>query len=129
MAQLDKENKSALYQCGRLFAVLESAQYAALGETNAGLRDRFFSAAATTPSLAFGRILKMNQNHLSKLRKEKPGLAVDLDKQVQAICANIKEFPATATLEEQGAFALGYYHERQAQFAKAGEKKKEKSEE
>ncbi|MBU4134088.1 type I-C CRISPR-associated protein Cas8c/Csd1, partial [bacterium] len=31
----------------------------------------------------------------------------------------IEEFPAIFTLEEQGQFAIGYYHQRQKQFNRA----------
>ncbi len=115
-SHLDDENVSVAYGSGRIFAMLESIQYAALGKTNAGIRDRFFSSASTTPSTAFGRLMKMSQHHLSKLKGEKPGLAVLLDKELGLLCSSISAFPTIFSLEEQGQFALGYYHQRQAQF-------------
>ena len=116
--QLDRENTSIAYVAGRIFAVLESIQTAALGnELNAPIRDRFFSSACTTPAPAFGRLIRLSQNHLSKLRGEKPGLAVILDKQLGALFGIIQDFPATFSLEEQGQFAIGYYHQRQDSFA------------
>lgn len=114
MPELDPENKDTAYVCGKIFAVLERIQWHALGETNANIRDRFFSSASTTPGLAFGRLLSLAQKHLSKIKTEKPGLYVNLDRELQELCKKIEEseFPATFRLEEQGAFALGYYHQK-----------------
>jgi len=124
--KLDNENKSPAYLSGRIFAVLEKIQQAALGkDLNAGIRDRFFSFASTTPSPAFGRLMKLSQNHLSKLRSDKPGYAVNLDKELQELCALLPAFPATLSLEEQGQFALGYYHQKHESYANAIEKKKQ----
>ena len=116
--KLDPENKDTAYVSGKVFAVLESIQRAALGKTNAGIRERFFAAASTTPASAFGRLLKNAQNHLTKLKGEKPGLAVVLDKELQALVADINELPAIFSLEEQGQFAIGYYHQKNHQFNK-----------
>ncbi len=88
---------------------------------NAGIGERFFSAASTTPSAAFGRLMKLSKQHLSKLKGEKPGLAVNIDKQLQALCSDIESFPTTFRLEDQGAFALGYYHEKSKSFEKSNE--------
>ena len=115
--QLDQENTTTAYVAGRIFAMLENIQTAALGnDLNAPLRDRFFSFAATNPSPAFGRLLKLSQNHLGKLRGEKPGLAVNLDKKLGELFCTIKTFPPMFSLEEQGQFAIGYYHQRQDNF-------------
>jgi CRISPR-associated protein Csd1 len=121
MSTLDESNKNIAYTCGRLFAVLESIQYhASGGNLNAGIRERFFSSASTTPSTAFGRLIKLSQHHLSKIRGEKPGLAVNLDKQLQELMCNVEgsRFPVTFSLEDQASFAIGYYHQRQHDFAK-----------
>ena len=114
MNELDPANKEIAYVCGRVFAVLERIQWHTLGETNANIRDRFFSSASTTPGLAFGRLMNLAQKHLSKLKGEKPGLAVNLDRELQALFKEIagKSFPTVFRLEEQGAFALGYYHQK-----------------
>ena len=118
-ARQDPDNATTAYMAGRIFAVLESIQTAALGkEINAPIRDRFFSFASTNPAPAFGRLLKMSQNHLGKLRGDKPGLAVILDKQLGELFTRIKTFPTIFSLEEQGQFAIGYYHQRQESFAK-----------
>jgi CRISPR-associated protein Csd1 len=118
--KLVEGNNPVAYVCGQIFAVLESIQRAALGKNvNAGIRERYFTFALTTPSPAFGRLFNLSSKHFTKLKTEKPGLAVVLDKELQELCKGIKieEFPSTFTLEEQGQFAIGYYHQRQKQFS------------
>lgn len=122
--QLDSENKTPAYLCGRLFALIEGIQRSALGKNiNAGVRERFFSAASSSPAAAFGRLMRLMQNHLTKLKQEKPGLAVVLDKEVTDLCSQISQFPATLSFEEQGYFALGYYHQKQFDFNRAKQNK------
>lgn len=120
---LDEQNNSPAYISGRIFCVLENVQRAALGKTNAGIRERFFSSASTNPSSAFGRLLKMSQNHISKIKGEKPGLAVIFDKELQELFSKIDNFPTIFKLEEQGQFAIGYYHQKNETFRKAAENK------
>ena len=115
--ELDLENTSSAYLCGRLFALIESIQHLALGKNvNAGVRERFFTAASTSPSPTFGRLMRLMQNHITKIKQEKPGLAIFLDKEVSDLCVKINEFPAVLSLEQQGCFALGYYHQKQNNF-------------
>lgn len=119
MAALDETNNNIAYICGRLFAVLESIQYHALGgDVNAGIRERFFSFASTMPSTAFGRLMKMTQHHLSKIRGEKPGLAVNLDKKLGELMSRVEgtRLPPVFSLEDQASFAIGYYHQRHQDF-------------
>lgn len=110
--------KPVAYACGQIFAKLESIQYAALGDRNAGIRERYFTYAMTLPGAAFGRLFNLHSKHFTKLKNEKPGLAINMDKELQELCkdVDIKDFPATFSLEEQGQFAIGYYHQRQKQF-------------
>lgn len=120
--------KPIAYICGEIFAKMESIQYAALGERNAGIREKYFSYAMTTPAAAFGRLFNLNSKHFTKLKHEKPGLAVNLDKELQVLCKGIdlekfpQVLPSMFKLEEQGQFAIGYYHQKQKQFADANTK-------
>lgn len=126
--KIEHGNRPVAYICGQMFAVLESIQRAALGKNvNAGIRERYFTFALTTPSPAFGRLFNLSSKHFTKLKTEKPGLAVVLDKELQELCKGIKieEFPSTFTLEEQGQFAIGYYHQRQKQFSSKTQNKVE----
>ena len=118
------ENKVAgerpvAYVCGQIFAKLEGIQFAALGQVNAGIREKYFTYAMTTPASAFGRLFNLSSKHFTKLKSQKPGLAVNLDKELQELCKdiNIQTFPQVFQLEEQGQFAIGYYHQRQEEFA------------
>jgi CRISPR-associated protein Csd1 len=118
--QNDLNDKNAAIVCGKIFAVMESIQRAAQGkDINAGIRERFFSFASTSPAPAFGRLMKLSQNHISKLKHERPGLAVILDRQLQELCSILDGFPALFSLEEQGQFALGYYHQKQQDYDNA----------
>lgn len=116
--KMEDGSKPVAYICGQIFAKLESIQYAALGDRNAGIRERYFTYAMTSPAAAFGRLFNLNSKHFTKLKGDKPGLAVNLDKELQELCKDIdiERFPATFSLEEQGQFAIGYYHQRQKQF-------------
>ena len=114
---LDKQNDNIAYLAGRLFAVLEQIQQASLGKgVNATIRDRFYASASTRPNMVMGRLIALSNHHLSKLRKEKPGLAVNLEKLLGEIFAlipaEVPTFPATFSLDEQSLFAVGYYHQK-----------------
>ena len=53
--KMEEGYKPVAYICGQIFAKLESIQYAALGDRNAGIRERYFTYAMTSPAAAFGR--------------------------------------------------------------------------
>ncbi len=116
--------KPIAYICGQIFAKLEHIQYKSLGDRNAGIREKFFTYAMTTPAAAFGRLFNLNSKHLTKLKSEQPGAAVNLDKDLQELCRGIDilKFPQQFLLEQQGQFAIGYYHQKQAQFAGSNNK-------
>ena len=111
MVRLDEDNIQPAYLCGRLLAVLEQVQYVAVSP-KATLIDRFYGTASTAPASVFSRLLKGAQAHLGKLRKEKPGAYVALQDRLAGIMGNLSGFPKVLSLEEQGWFSLGYYHQR-----------------
>jgi CRISPR-associated protein Csd1 len=114
---LSKEETNPAYRLGRLFAVLEAAQYNALGRVNASIRDRYFGAASATPASVFPLLLRGGQNHLAVLRKE--GKAGALERDLEEIVSALgTALPRSLKLEDQGRFAIGYYHQRAARFAK-----------
>ncbi|WP_435548978.1 type I-C CRISPR-associated protein Cas8c/Csd1 [Desulfobacterium sp. N47] len=121
---IQEGDRPVAYVCGQIFAKLESIQYAALGDRNAGIRERYFTYAMTLPSAAFGRLFDLNSKHYTKLKNEKPGLAINMDKELQELVkdVDINKLPATFLLEEKGQFAIGYYHQKQAQFSGANSK-------
>jgi len=94
---------------------LEKTQEDALGKVNASIRDRFYGAASATPQSVFPRLLRTYQHHLSKMDG---GLKLMREKLVQDILGPLTGFSSHLDLAEQGLFALGYYHQRQAFFHK-----------
>ncbi len=118
---LDRSNNNAGYQLGRLFAALETTQRAALPGLNATIRDRYFGAASAAPASVFPVLIRNSNHHLSNLRKgDKGGLAVWLEREIGEIIDGMTaQFPASLRMQEQGQFAIGYYHQR---FAKRADK-------
>ena len=116
---LDIENAPLAYRLGCLFAVLERVQHGALGDVNASIVDRYYGTASSVPYSVFPRLIASGQNHLSKIKKDKPGFAVNLEKTLQIIFSDLPaNFPKQLTIEQQGQFAVGYYHQKQDFFTK-----------
>lgn len=115
---LDTNNTDAGYLLGRLFSTLENIQRAALGkQINATIRDRYYGAASATPAIVFPMLVRNAQHHLSKVKKDKPGFAVNLEKEVGEIIDRLgPTFPKSLRIEAQGHFAIGYYHQTQARY-------------
>lgn len=107
--KLNKDFPNVAYQCGRLMAALAELQHAALGDVGAGVVQRYYAAASTTPALVLGRLTSNSQHHLSKLEA---GLGRWYESIISEIWSKISEpLPRTLSLEEQSLFALGYYHQ------------------
>lgn len=127
---LDPTSRDTGYVLGRLFAVYENIQRAALGKSvNATIRDKFYGSASATPARVFGSLAGNAFNHLARIRKDKPAFAHYLQAELQEI-ANLLDvskepFPASLSQEAQAKFALGYYH--QASFRKHDDKTPEVS--
>lgn len=109
MVALDNEHPEPAYHCGRLLAVIESVQYAALGRVNATVVDRFYGAASATPAVVFGVLLRDTQPRLAKLDAPRRG---GLQNRLMEVCGQIQVFPKTLSLGQQALFSLGYYHQR-----------------
>lgn len=114
---LDKNNKSAGYRLGRLMAVLERVQTAAQNNPNKTIVDRYYGAASTRPGIVFPRLIAMAQHHAAKLTG---GLQAFYQSRLGEVIDGIGAFPTVLNMEEQGLFALGYYHQRQEFFKKSG---------
>jgi CRISPR-associated protein Csd1 len=112
MKTLEPQNTHPGYVCGRLLAVLESVQRAALPGVNTTITDRFFGTASSAPASVFGRLVRGAQAHLGKLRREKPRTYEALERRLEEVNALLGVYPKVLSLEEQGYFALGYYHQR-----------------
>jgi CRISPR-associated protein Csd1 len=110
-ARLNKEHPAPAYQSGRLMAVLAALQTSALGDVGAGVVQRYYAAASTTPSLVLGRLVRNAQYHLQKI--ESKGLALWYDRQIAEIISRLGDkAPAVLDLEGQTLFALGYYQQK-----------------
>lgn len=114
---LDKDNHSPGYRIGRLFALLEKIQEEAHPGIKATIRDRYYAAASGTPASVLPILLRMKNHHLSKLEK---GRAIYFEKLLQEVFEDISAcgFPSQLSLDDQGRFAIGYYHQRQAFFTR-----------
>jgi CRISPR-associated protein Csd1 len=114
----DPENTNKGYLLGRLFAVYENIQRAALGDkVNATIKDKFYGAASAQPRKVFGLLDKGSANHLSKVGKQSSiGRKVNLERDVASIMVLMSPgenpFPTSFSAEEQALFGLGYYHQR-----------------
>ena len=111
------------YVLGRLFAVYEEIQRAALGRNvNATIKDKFYSAASATPQKVFAVLDRGSANHFAKLRKQSPGWAVNLEKSLTGITDLMEPgadpIPTALTSAEQAMFGIGYYHQRSEAFRK-----------
>jgi CRISPR-associated protein Csd1 len=111
------------YLLGRLFALYEQVQTAALGyNVNATIKDKFYGAASAQPRKVFHLLESGSANHLSKIGKHKPGLKVNLEKQIGAVMDLMEPgkdpFPASLPDKSQALFGLGYYHQRNEFFRK-----------
>jgi CRISPR-associated protein Csd1 len=121
---LDPDCKEPGYLLGRLFAVYEQIQTAALGRNvNATIKDKFYGAAAAQPRKVFRMLEAGSANHLSKIGKRKPGLKINFEKAIgaimEAMAPELDPFPATIPDKSQALFGLGYYHQRNEFFKKS----------
>ena len=116
LPMLDLSNPNPAYRLGRLFATLEKIQEEASPGLNATIRDRYYGAASSTPVAVFTTLLRLKNHHMGKLS---PGRAVQMEKLIGEIMGALTDFPRYLALPDQGRFALGYYHQRQAFFARS----------
>ena len=114
---LNTDNPNVAYRLGRLFATLEKIQEEASPGLNATIRERYYGAASSTPVAVFTTLLRLKNHHLAKLTNR--GRAANFEKLLGEILGEVGDFPLHLNLPDQGRFALGYYHQRQAFFTKA----------
>lgn len=109
------------YVCGRLMAAYEDLQRATARKSgvpiNKTITDRFFSLASTYPAAAFAEIVDLGQKHLKKLRRLDSGAAFGIEKRIMEISNLLQPdekgpYPSDLSLEGQGLFALGYFHQK-----------------
>lgn len=113
---LDTSRDDPAYVTGRIFALLEKIQSdSAGGDLNATIKDRYFSAASATPGIVFPRLIRLSQHHLAKMETPQK---IYYEKQLGEAMSKLQCFAGHLTLEDQGLFAIGYFHQRQDLFKK-----------
>jgi CRISPR-associated protein Csd1 len=124
---LQADERHPAYVYGRLLSVFEQIQYAALGDVNANVVDKFYGTFGAAPGLVFSRLYANAQNHLRKLRGDKPGAWFNLDRLLTEVSALLPPArPAShLSLRDQGLFALGYYHQKAKQIEERAERKQQ----
>lgn len=117
---LNPDFKEPGYMLGRLFAVYAQIQYAALGDVNASIVDKFYASAAAQPRRVFGMLSALSKNHLSKLGKLQRGRMINLEREIADLMLSMDPaddpFPARLSEANQALFALGFYHQRSKYF-------------
>lgn len=119
---LNEESQETSYVLGRLFAVLESIQLDASDGIKTTIRDRYFNSACATPASIFPVLMKLKNSHMKKLEREKGNIKIHYEKLLTGLMGKLIEFPRRLSLEEQGKFILGYYHQTQKKYEKREEK-------
>lgn len=119
---LNEESKDIPYTLGRLFSVLEAIQEDANPSINATIKDRYFNSACATPASIFPILFKLKNSHIKKMNQK--GKEIYYEKllgglqDVLAVEDGKVSYPRRLTLEEQGMFILGYYHQTQKRYEK-----------
>lgn len=122
---LNEESNDIAYVLGRLFSVLESIQLDANPGIQATIRDRYFNSACGVPATVFPILVKLKNSHMKKIGREKEGTKRYYEKLLSEIMWKVdanEGIPKRLSLEEQGKFAIGYYHQTQKKYEKREEK-------
>ena len=125
---LNEECKETSYILGRIFAVLESIQKDANPGINATIRDRYFNSACATPASIFPVLIKLKNSHIKKIDRESVAGKIYYEKLLADLMGKLDVseenagIPKRLSLEEQGKFMLGYYHQMQKKYEKKEEK-------
>ena len=116
--KLNNEITDEAYNCGRLLAVFQKLQSAAHGKDfdGAGVVEKYYGTASSSPNSAFGILWRLHQHHLKKLSRDNKGASVSIKNEIAEICAKFKQtnppqFPRSFNLQAQGRFALGFYQQ------------------
>lgn len=112
---LDIENGNIGYRLGRLFAILEKIQEEANPGINATVRDRYYSSASGTPASVIPILMRLKNHHLARLDK---GRMIYFERLLGETLSQVTAFPSQLNMQDQGQFAIGYYHQRQAFYIK-----------
>lgn len=114
---LDKTNNNIGYLLGRLFSIIERAQFVSNGykEPNAGIRDRFWGSFSSSPISVLPIIEKLYGHHLKKIKNIRKYYEANLlEENKKEIVDKLEplNIPAHLTLDQQALFSIGYYHQK-----------------
>ena len=123
--KLDPDECHPAYLYGRLLEIFEEIQSAAIPGVNATVVDKFYTTFSSAPAMVFSRLFANAQNHLRKLRNDKPGAFVNLERKLTTVAAKLPaQAPAgVLALRDQGLFALGFYHQKAERNAEIASRK------
>ncbi|CQR65546.1 type I-C CRISPR-associated protein Cas8c/Csd1 [Streptomyces leeuwenhoekii] len=127
--RLDPAQLDPGYLCGRVFAVLEAIQYAALPDVKATIGDKFFGTAMTAPAAVIKTLRLGAAAHLKRLRRDNKAAYNALSRRLAEAFAAFDRhegIPSMLTTEQQAKFVLGYEQQRAADFAAKAAHKKNK---
>jgi len=117
--ELNEQTTYLPYRLGRLFAVMEKIQKEANPNINTTIKDRYFNSACATPALVFPTLVNLAQKHLNKIG----GASVYYEKMMTELYSGINQsYPVRMSLQDQGIFQIGYYHQRQKLYTKKEDK-------
>lgn len=119
--ELNQETKDTAYILGRIFAVLEKIQEEANPEINSTIKDKYFNSACANPASVFPILMKLKNSHIRKIERQKEWKKRFFEELLAELTGKITVFPKRLTLEEQGLFILGYYHQVQKRYGKKEE--------
>lgn len=148
-AEKHEGEKHPAYLCGRLLSILDKiyieaharrdAQGKIISTPSSTPASRYYGAASKTPALVFPQLCTLARYHLEKIgggwahnlehgvpaEKRKDGVNADFEG-LAAVVARLKvaaacSFPRMLSLEEQGRFAIGFYHERVRKWPKTSD--------
>ena len=112
MVGLERNDRRPAYLCGRLLHMLENTQRTAIRNVKDTIVDTYFCSASTVPASVFPSLLTRSRFQVSKVRRQNMAAYRTIQSLISDVMRDLPEFPMTLTLEEQGLFALGYYHQR-----------------
>jgi CRISPR-associated protein Csd1 len=136
LVRSDPTDPNPARRLGRLFALIERTQVAALGDRlNTTVKDKYLGAAAATPDQVFAKlVLSAEQHHIKRLRNghsdakwirdadhaRRIGFALSRD--IGKLWATFNDgLPGQHSNEEQGLFLVGYYQERFGKAIESGD--------
>jgi CRISPR-associated protein Csd1 len=119
---LDLERRNIGYLLGRLLAISDKILWASMDckPPNKTYEDRFLGSLGRAPLSVFKDLTDKVSAHLSKLKKNKRGLGIILDKEYTTVFSLIiaGEIPMVLDFDEQAEFIIGFQQQKHRQLTK-----------